>query len=93
MLDNIIIDRIIKNALEEDLGWGDVTTDSIIADTSIIKGNFIAKEEGIVCGIEVCRRVFEILDESIGFQAHMRDGQKAGKGDIIAEIAVMQEVY
>ncbi|MGI6585532.1 MAG: carboxylating nicotinate-nucleotide diphosphorylase [Gracilibacteraceae bacterium] len=87
MLDNIIIDRIIKNALEEDLGWGDVTTDSIIADTSIIKGNFIAKEEGIVCGIEVCRRVFEILDESIGFQAHMRDGQKAGKGDIIAEIS------
>lgn len=87
MLDNIIIDRIIKNALEEDLGWGDVTTDSIIADTSVIKGNFIAKEEGIVCGIEVCRRVFEILDESIDFQACMRDGQRVVKGDIIAEIS------
>lgn len=87
MLDNIIIDRIIKNALEEDLGWGDVTTDSIIADTSVIKGNFIAKEEGIVCGIEVCRRVFEILDESIDFQARMRDGQRVVKGDIIAEIS------
>lgn len=87
MLDNIIIDRIIKNALEEDLGWGDVTTDSIIADTSVIKGNFIAKEEGIVCGIEVCRRVFEILDEGIDFQARMRDGQRVVKGDIIAEIS------
>ncbi|MEA4848812.1 MAG: carboxylating nicotinate-nucleotide diphosphorylase [Clostridiaceae bacterium] len=87
MLDNIIIDRIIKNALEEDLGWGDVTTDSTIPDTAVIKGNFIAKEEGIICGIEICRRVFEIVDDSIDFQTHMKDGQRAAKGDIIAEIS------
>nr|HPL99179.1 nicotinate-nucleotide diphosphorylase (carboxylating) [Bacillota bacterium] len=72
MLDNIIIDRIIKNALREDLGWGDVTTDSTIPDTAVIRGNFIAKEEGIICGIEVCRRVFEMVDRSIDFQARMK---------------------
>ncbi|HOS68848.1 MAG TPA: carboxylating nicotinate-nucleotide diphosphorylase [Bacillota bacterium] len=87
MLDNNIIDRIIKNALQEDLGWGDVTTDSTIPDTAVIRGNFIAKEEGIICGIEVCRRVFEMVDRSIDFQARMKDGQIASKGDIIAEIS------
>ncbi len=87
MLDNIIIDRIIKNALQEDLGWGDVTTDSTVPDTAVIRGNFIAKEEGIICGIEVCRRVFEMVDRSIDFQARRKDGQIASKGDIIAEIS------
>ena len=87
MLDNNIIDRIIKNALQEDLGWGDVTTDSTIPDTAVIRGNFIAKEEGIICGIEVCRRVFEMVDRSIDFQARRKDGQIASKGDIIAEVS------
>ncbi|HYE84680.1 MAG TPA: carboxylating nicotinate-nucleotide diphosphorylase [Clostridia bacterium] len=86
MLDNMIIDKLIKNALEEDLGWGDVTTDSTIPETAVIKGNFIAKSEGVVCGIEVCRRVFEIVDEGILFQAFMKDGQRAAKGDTIASI-------
>ncbi|MDD4503333.1 MAG: carboxylating nicotinate-nucleotide diphosphorylase [Clostridiaceae bacterium] len=86
MLDNMTIDRIINNALAEDLGWGDVTTDSTIPDITIIKGNFIAKAEGIVCGIEICRRVFEIIDRGIEFQAFMKDGQRAFGGDVIATI-------
>lgn len=86
MLDNLTIDRIIKNALEEDLGWGDVTTDSTIPEAAAIKGNFIAKSEGIVCGIDICRRVFETVDKDIEFQAFMKDGQRVAKGDIIASI-------
>ncbi|KUO75511.1 MAG: nicotinate-nucleotide pyrophosphorylase [Clostridia bacterium BRH_c25] len=87
MLDNMNIDKIIKNALEEDLGWGDVTTDSTIPETAFTKGNFIAKAEGIVCGTEICRRVFEIVDEDIKFQVFMEDGQRASKGDVIAAIS------
>jgi len=87
MLDNMTVDKIIINALEEDLGWGDVTTDSTIPAGTVIKGNFIAKAEGIVCGIEICRRVFEIVDKSIDFQALMQDGQRVTKGDIIATIS------
>lgn len=87
MLDNLTIDRIITNALEEDLGWGDVTTDSTIPEGTSIKGNFIAKAEGIVCGVEICRRVFEIVDRSIEFKALIKDGQRVFKGDVIAEIS------
>lgn len=86
MLEKIITDPIIKNALEEDLGWGDVTTDSTIPAESNIKGNFIAKAEGVVCGIDICRRVFEIVDGSIEFQAFVSDGQQVSKGDILATI-------
>ena len=87
MLEKLIIDRIINNALEEDLGWGDVTTDSTIPEATEIKGNFIAKAEGVICGIDVCRRVFEIVDQNIEFQAFSRDGQRVSKGDILAVIS------
>lgn len=86
MLEKIITDPIIKNALEEDLGWGDVTTDSTIPAESNIRGNFIAKAEGVVCGIDICRRVFEIVDGSIEFQTFVGDGQKVSKGEILAAI-------
>lgn len=87
MLEMRTVDKIIINALEEDLGWGDVTTESTIpADTSIA-GRFIAKEQGIICGIEVCRRVFEIMDSSIKFEILIHDGQQVQKGDVIAHIS------
>lgn len=86
MLDDIIIDNIIKNALEEDLGRGDVTTDSTIPDKTVIRGDFAAKEEGIVCGIKICKRVFEIIDRNIEFQVFAEDGERVYKGDIIAAI-------
>jgi nicotinate-nucleotide pyrophosphorylase (carboxylating) len=87
MLEMLTVDRIIKNALEEDLGWGDVTTDSTIPMEAAIEGLFIAKEQGIVCGIEVCKRVFEVMDSSIAFEILIKDGQKAQNGDPIAKIS------
>ena len=64
----LTVDGIIRNALHEDLGWGDVTTDSTIPKGTKIKGHFIAKEQGVICGIEVCKRVYEIMDDSIVFE-------------------------
>lgn len=87
MLEKLIMDKIIENALAEDLGWGDITTDSTIPETTVVKGNFIAKAEGIVCGMDVCRRVFEIVDESIEFQALVKDGQRVSRGDVLALIS------
>lgn len=89
MLEMLTVDKIIKNALEEDLGWGDVTTDSTIPEAAMIKGHFIAKEQGVVCGIEVCKRVFEILDNTITFEVLIADGQKVQKSDVIAKISGM----
>ncbi|OGO76730.1 MAG: nicotinate-nucleotide diphosphorylase (carboxylating), partial [Clostridiales bacterium GWB2_37_7] len=79
--------KIIRNALEEDLGWGDVTTDSTISIDAKIKGFFISKEQGVVCGMEVCKRVFELLDSSIVFEILIKDGQKVQKGNVLAQIS------
>lgn len=87
MLEMLTVDKIIKNALEEDLGWGDATTDSTIPAQAQIMGNFIAKEQGVVCGIEVCKRVFELLDSSIVFERKIQDGLKVQPGDILAHIS------
>lgn len=87
MLEGFIVDKIIRNALEEDLGWGDITTNSVLTEDEQIKGNFIAKQQGVLCGIEVCKRVFHILDESIVFVILKKDGEKVQSGDIAAKIS------
>lgn len=87
MLEQIAVEKIIRNALEEDLGWGDVTTDSTIPADTEIKGRFIAKEEGVICGLDVVGTVFRILDETVDFNALVKDGQHVVKGDIIAHIS------
>lgn len=87
MLEMLTVDKIIKNALEEDLGWGDVTTDSTIPAATQITGNFIAKEQGVVCGMAVCKRVFELLDCTIKFEILISEGQKVKKGELLAQIS------
>lgn len=87
MIDRILIDEIIHNALKEDLGWGDVTTDSTISPDAVILGRFIMKESGVISGIEVCKRVYEILDSKVVFSILKKDGKKVEKGDIIATVS------
>lgn len=84
MLNFLLIDKIIKNALEEDIGTGDITTNSTIGGEVIADGRFIAKESGILCGIDVAARVFEILDSTTVFKAFFSDGDRIKKGEIIA---------
>ena len=80
------IDRIIQNALDEDIGYGDITTESCVPEDSRIKGVFIAKEEGVICGLEIMRRVFTLIDEDIKVTFRASEGQKVSKGGIIAEV-------
>lgn len=84
---DIIIDKIIMNALNEDIGTGDITTNSTIPAETKSFGRFIAKENGILCGIDVVRRVFEIVDKDIEFINLIKDGEKISKGDIIATVS------
>ena len=86
LLNKLIIDDIIKRALQEDMPFGDVTTDNLIDDKSVSKAELIAKEEGIVAGLDIAARVFEILDDKVVFNKLVNDGQKVVKGDIIAKI-------
>ena len=85
-MENLVIDDIINNALKEDIGTGDITTLSTVDPKSSISGKFIAKEDGVICGLDIVKRVYEILDESIVLVCYFKDGNEVKKGDLIAKI-------
>jgi len=79
------IDNIIRDALTEDIPTIDVTSDNLFTD-EISEGLFIAKENGILSGVEVLKRVFEIIDDSLVIKVINYDGFSVEKGDFIAII-------
>ena len=87
MINPIYIDNIIKTALLEDINYLDVTTDLLIDAQQENTARFLAKSDGVLCGIDAALRVFEILQPQ-GFTAEVyrHDGDALKKGDIIAEI-------
>lgn len=87
MINPIYIDNIIKTALLEDVNYLDVTTDYLIDKQQENTARFLAKSDGVLCGIDVALRVFDILQPQ-GFSAkvYKHDGDALQKGDIIAEI-------
>lgn len=83
-LDKKQIDKIVLNALEEDMPYGDVTTDNLIPENDVTEAKFIAKAEGVIAGMPVAARVFELIDSRISIEIFKNDGDKVVKGDIIA---------
>lgn len=81
-----MIDEFLLSALKEDMPTGDITTDNLIDDTNLSKADFIAKEDGIISGIEYTKRVFELIGGNIKFTIYKKDGESVKKGDIIAII-------
>lgn len=86
-LPQFYIDDIIKRALSEDINYCDVTTDYLIPDGHKSKAYYIAKDGGILCGIDIAARVFELIDNSISFEILIHDGAPVKKGDIIARLS------
>ena len=81
------IDAVINNALEEDIHYVDVTTDYLLPDGHTSEAYYIAKAEGVVCGLDIAKRVFELVGGNVEFNANMKDGDKVRKGDIIATMS------
>lgn len=87
MLNFLVLDDIIKNALKEDIGTGDITTQSTIPEDKTINGRFIAKESGVICGISIAKRVFELINSKTSMKIKYSDGSCVEKGTVIAEIS------
>ena len=80
------IDNIINTALDEDINYIDVTTDNLLPPEHTSSAYYIAKDSGVLCGIDIARRVFELAGGNVDFETLMHDGDKVKKGDIIAEM-------
>lgn len=78
------IERIVRTALEEDIGLGDVTSMATVAHDTTARAELVAKEDFIVAGLDVAAAVFHQLDKDVRFEKIFIDGQKVKKGDVLA---------
>ncbi len=80
------LDFIINHAFNEDIGHGDITTNSLIPESKTAKANISAKADGVIAGLPIAKRVFEKLDSNLKWNAIIEDGAQVKKGDLIVEI-------
>ncbi len=80
------IDGILQSALLEDINYIDVATDYLLEDSEIQTGRFMAKADGVLCGLEVGLRVFALLSPDFSIERFKKDGDRLQKGDLIATV-------
>jgi nicotinate-nucleotide pyrophosphorylase (carboxylating) len=85
-LNNEDLDAVIRTALLEDLPQGDVTSESIVSLEDRAGAVFLAKEDGVLAGLDVARRVFDRIDPEVLFTDHAADGAAFRSGDILARV-------
>jgi len=84
-LDPALYREIVRRALAEDLGWGDVTTEATVSPEQRARGIILAKSTCILAGIQVAEEVFRQLDPAITFHIRRQDSERCASGDVIAE--------
>ena len=77
---------IVERALAEDIGTGDVTTDSIVPPETHVAAQIVAKTSGVIAGLEIARLTFELLDPAVTFACTTQDGVSVPAGQTVAEI-------
>jgi len=77
----------LKRALEEDIGTGDVTTNSIVPADAALRGQIIAKQAGIVAGLDIAEAVLLLLSGQINFRFNMIEGSEVDRSAIIADVS------
>ena len=85
MLNKFMVREHVQNALKEDIGFIDITTDNLV-ENKILKLNLIAKAEGVLCGLDVFEIVFKELSDDIKITFFFKDGDEVKNGDKVAEV-------
>lgn len=80
------VDPLILGALKEDITSEDVSTNAVMPTATMGQVDLIAKEDGILCGLQVFERTFGLLDETTSFNMHFEDGDSVKYGDLIGTI-------
>lgn len=86
-LPQFYVDDIILRALKEDINYLDVSADYLIPEDQRNDAYFVAKADGVLCGLDVALRTFRLLDDTFTAKVYKKDGDKIQKGDWIAEFS------
>ncbi len=87
ILPDFYIDELIKKAITEDINYIDISSAYLFSDDHRTDAYFIAKADGVLCGIDVAMRVFALLDNTFTYTLHKHDGDAIKAGDLIAEFS------
>lgn len=80
------IRRIVRDALQEDMPWGDVTSETLVPEETGALGRFVVKVDGVVAGLSVAAAVFDEIDPSVDFTPCVQDGAEVLPGTVVAEV-------
>lgn len=80
------VDFIIDHAFREDIGSGDITSNSLIPESTTAKASMTAKADGVIAGLPIAKKVFEKLDSKLIWKPVVKDGDRVKKGDLIVDI-------
>lgn len=86
MLSKFYVKDHVKSALIEDIGYGDITTENLAGENDFLKAELNTRSEGILCGCDVFKTVFETLSNDVRIKFYFKDGDEIQKGDKIADI-------
>jgi len=78
--------QCIKRALEEDIGTGDVTTDTIVPAGASLRGRIVAKQGGVVAGLYIAKQVMLALSERVTFESKVEDGSRVTRRTVLADV-------
>ena len=83
---NLNVDNLILQALREDITSEDITTNSVMPEYQLGEVDLICKQDGIIAGLEVFKRVFELLDSNTKFDMKAKDGDEVKNGQLIGKV-------
>lgn len=83
---NLNVDNLILQALREDITSEDITTNSVMPEYQLGEVDLICKQDGVLAGLEIFKRVFELLDDKTEFEMQAKDGDKVTNGQLIGKI-------
>ena len=84
-LNQFYVDNLIKEAIAEDINYIDVSADYLIPENQRNDSYFVAKADGVLCGLDIAMRVFTLLDDTFTYTVHKNDGDEVKAGDLIVE--------
>jgi len=86
LLNKFLIEKHVKQALEEDIGFEDITTDNLAGENDTLECSLNTRGDGVFCGKDVFEIVFKVLDNQVDIKFYFKDGDNIIKGDKIADV-------
>src|SRR5579862_7137392 len=87
MIERLAFEKIVRRALDEDIGTGDITTQATVARDRRSRAQIVAKDSGVVAGLPVVAEVYRQVDPDMDVRPQVADGDRVGPGDVLCALA------